>query len=452
MDREDLVAGLSQDILTYVMHGSFPERHVARELKPAELDDRFDDYESLVGLHFILKPEVVDFVEKLPKRLRSVKTQTKRVTTVSRGHVNGRINWPATMRERYAKNPRDSSLFAVDDRSESYDIAENVVLKQLLSVVYRTLEDCEEYLRADYEWVTERWHENRELVEEMQRIFERNVHVKRIRDPEEYEPTERMLQRAEEARTDVYTEAAMLLRSYRASLEGDAEAIADLLKRTAITPDDEETLLELYVLFRYVSAIEDLRQESFTLSTIASDSQEVARMTDGDVEIVLYHDNSARDRDLSFVPEEYEKARDQLSRTEMIQRETREVMSTYFRDEEFRRTSGRPDVIVLEVDSAERHEYLVTEVKNSTRPETVRSGIKETLEYLAFLRRDDEFVYDQKTAYTGSGWNGVLIVQDIDGSETAPLDEQRSIRILQASEVESKLRDILESVVAYPTG
>ncbi|MFQ3319102.1 MAG: hypothetical protein ACI8UR_001969 [Natronomonas sp.] len=447
MNRDELVAGLSEDILTYVMHGTFPEQHVAQEIKPAGLDERFDDYETLVRLHFILKPDVVDFVESLPQRLRSVKTQTESVRKTSRGHVSGRISWSATVRKRYSTNPKDRSLFVCDDRSENYDIAENIVLKRLLAVIYRTLEDCEQYLRADYEWVTDRWKENLELVETLQRIFERNVHVKRIRDPESYEPTERMLQRAEESRNPVYTEAAAFLRSYRETLDANPEAVADLLERTAITPDDDETLLELYVLFRYVAAIESLRQESFTLSTIATDSQEVARMVDDDTEIVLYHDNSGRDRDLSFRSEEFGKLRGELSRTEMVQREAHETLASYFKNENFHRRSGRPDVIVLEINGEDSHEYLITEVKNSTRPETIRTGIKETLEYLAFLRHENDFVFEADTEYFGSGWNGLLVVQDIDGKETASLDEQRSIRILQASEVETRLKDILQEVL-----
>jgi hypothetical protein len=448
MDRDELVAGLSRDILAYVMHGSFPESHVASELKPDGLDERFDDYGTLVRLHFILKPDVVAFVEALPERLRSVRTGTETTRTVSRGTVDGRVDWPATVKRRYSRNPHDSTLFVCEDRSESYDIAENLVLKRLLAVIYTTLEDCAEYLRADYEWVTDRWRDNLELVDVMRRTFERNVHVKRIRDPETYEPTERMLRRAENARTPLYTEAAALLRFYRESRQADPDAVAELLEETAITPDDEETLLELYVLFRFVSAIESLREDSFTVSTIATDSQAVARMVDEEAEITLYHDNSASDRGLSFIPENVQKDRADLTRSEMVQRETREVLSTYFEDERFRRVTGRPDVIVLEVDTDDRREYLITEIKNSTNPGTIRSGIKETLEYLAFLRDGGEFVFEDDSAYFGSGWNGLLVVQDIEESETAPLDKQRSIRILQASEVETKLRTILESVVS----
>ena len=53
-------------------------------------------------------------------------------------------------------------------------------------------------------------------------------------------------------------------------------------------------------------------------------------------------------------------------------------------------------------------------MKNSANEDTIRRRIKETLEYLAFLRLNEEYVFgrdDQE--YFGSGWNGLLIVQDL---------------------------------------
>lgn len=103
-------------------------------------------------------------------------------------------------------------------------------------------------------------------------------------------------------------------------------------------------------------------------------------------------------------------------------------------------------MIVLEIDTEDGREYLVTEVKNSTSYDTIRGGIKETLEYLAFLRQNDDLVHGDGEIF-GNGWNGVLVIQDIDGEETADLNGQRSIRILQASEVEKHLTDVLENVL-----
>jgi len=447
MDREALIDSVSEDLFAYVMHGSMPEDHVAAQIKPNGLDERFEDFDSLVDLHFVLRPDVVEFVESLPHRIRSIKTQTKNVTTANRGEISGRIDWEATMTTRASSAPGDRSLFVCDTRHESYDIDENVVLKRLLSLIYTTLDDSEAYLRAEYDWVTDRWQENLELVDRLRDLFERNVHVTRIRDPEGYEPTDRMLQRAETARNEIYRDAASLLRDHRASRRGDVDAIRNLLEQTTITPDDEETLFELYVLFQYVGAIEDHQDGDATVATIETDRQEVARIENEDgSDVVLYHDNSARDRNLSFVRAPIEKTDAELTRSERVRRESRRVLDQYFEDDEFHLHTNRPDVIVLEIQRDDRFEYLVTEVKHSTQAETIHEGVTETLEYLAFLRKDEELVYEERSPF-GSGWNGVLVVQDIEGRPTASVDEQETIRILQASELPTAIPELLDRVL-----
>lgn len=449
MNRERLLDELTEDVFAYVLHGELPEEEFVGRIRPDGLDERFDDFESLVRLHFVLRDDVVEFVERLPTRIRRVKTQTRNVSSTRRGRIDGRVDWTATIRERHSRAPGDASLFVCENRTEDYDVPENVVLKRLLSLIHRTLDDCREHLQREYDWVTDRWRENLELVDVLTDIVERNVHVTRIREPSEYEPTERMLRAAEESRSEVYREAADLLRSYREAAAGQEAAIEDLIRRTAITPDDEETLLELFVLFKYIRAVEAAEDDSFTIRTLASGKQEVACLETGDRELVLYHDNSGRDRGLSFTPSVTE-GKSSLTRHERVHRETVALTDEYFTDTSVRERTNRPDVIVLEVRDDERHEYLVTEVKNSSRVQTVRAGIRETLEYLAFLRHDDEFVFDEDTDFLGSGWNGVLVVQDIHDRETRPVEDQRGIRVLQASEVEEELGSVLENVLDPP--
>ena len=191
--------------------------------------------------------------------------------------------------------PRDSALFVCDNRTEAYDIPENIVLKKLLSVIARTLREAEEYLRGDYAWVQETWKGDEDLIDELQQIMERNVHVRRIREPEAYEPTERMLTTASNARQAVYRDAATLLRTRQALFDGDPAQIRNLLEETAITPDDENTLFELFVLFRFIATLEGMRDERFRFKTIGTDRQEVARL-EGEKDLILYHDNSGKDR------------------------------------------------------------------------------------------------------------------------------------------------------------
>ncbi len=167
---------------------------------------------------------------------------------------------------------------------------------------------------------------------------------------------------------------------------------------------------------------------------------------------MLYHDSSAPDPDLSFLAYPDEKS-DDLSRTEKVQTTARSVANQYFTDQEFTNHTGRPDLIVLEVNPAEsdEREYFITEVKNSTRTDTIRQGIKETLEYLAFLRVDDQFVFDEESdgAYFGDGSNGLLVVQDLQ-DETVDLagQSESAIKILQASDLEDKLQQLLVQIVS----
>ncbi len=454
MNRDDLLEQLTEDILAYAMGGTFPERELARSIKPEQLDERFEEYELLLDLHFILQDDVVEFVRQLSEHLRSIRTETRTTSRMRRGTVDGRINWGETIKKRYSQYPRDNSIFVCDNRSVNYDIPENVVLKRLISVVHRTTREAEEYLRGEYDWVSETWKGSEDLIDELQRIVERNVHVRRIREPDTYEPTERMLTTAAESRHEVYRDAAALLRSRQRLFRGEPEEIRRLLEETAIAPDDTDSLFELFVLFRFVATIEDLRETQPQFKTIATDRQEVARF-DGDREIVLYHDNSARDRKLSFVavPDE---DKENPSRTDQVQLVAQEIAGNYF-EKDYRNHTGRPDVIVLEIVSADEneHEYLIVEVKNSTNEDTIRRGIKETLEYLAFLRVNEEYVFgrededgDGNGDYFGSGWNGLLVVQDLE-EETASLEDQsdREIAILQASELEDELETILGEVV-----
>ena len=445
MDRDDLIEGLTEDILAYVMTGRISDRAVARGLKPESLDDRFEDFRLLVDLHFVLRDDVVEFVRELPEHLRQLETRTHTRTRTTRGQVRGRVNWQRTFQRRSTESPGDNSLFVCDTRTEQYDTDENLVLKRLLATIYDTLERAEEYLTGDYEWVTDSWNGESGLIDEYRQIFERNVHVRRIRDPGQYEPTDRMLTTAASSRQELYRTAASLVEKHRRIHSLEEDAIRELIQRTAITPDDEARLFELFVLFRFIRTLDEMLDGSFKLQTIESGRQEVARLQ-GDTEVAVYHDSSAPDRELSFrsVPEET--SPDKLSRTEAVHEEARRVAEAYF-DEDFENQTGRPDVIVLEIDDGDEVRYLVTEVKHSTREDTIRTGIKETLEYLAFLRNDGDLVFDDDDEPFGDGWNGLLVVQDLPDVDPPSLDEQERIKILQASAVETQLERVLERLV-----
>ncbi len=451
MDNDQIIEQLGQDIFAYVMSGSRAETEIARRIKPEELSDRFLDYQLLLDLHFILRPEVVDFIKELPQRLRSIKTSTKIKTKVNHGGIEGRINWGSTIKHRYSQNPADRSIFVCDNKTVNYNIPENIVLKHLIAVIHQCLQNSEEYLKNDYTWNEESWKGEDQLIDELERIVERNVHIDRIQPPESYEPTEQMLVSAESSRQPLYFEAAELVKRRRRIQEGDPDEIEDLLRKTAITPDDESTLFELYVLFRFISILdEDLRSDSVTLETIGPDKNEIARF-DGNPEMVLYHNKSAKDRDISFDVDESFEELDGLSRSDRVQKVAKEFTDSYF-EEGYQNYTGRPDIIILEMCNKERneYEYLITEVKNTTSKSTIKRGIKETLEYLAFLQVKDpdtgskEYVHENtEDDIFGSKCKGLLVIRDL-GKETKGFDDQSDeMKVLQASELEGNLEKMI---------
>ena len=450
MDREELIAALSQDILVYVMQGDFPRYELAQKLKLEGLDERFEEYGLLLDLHFILDDDVISFVSDLHDRLRSIRTESAAIRRTTRGEVRGRVDWSATMKRRYAQNPHDRSVFVCEDHARRYDIPENVVLKAVVSKIHSTLRGARGYMDADYTWVRDTWKGHTPLIDEFNDIVERNVHMLRIREPEAYEPTGRMVMQAQNSRQKIYREASALFRRYEALHRGDPEALRVMLERTAIAPGEDSTLYELFVLFRMVSTIESIMDASPTYRTFASDSQELVRF-DGRRRVVVYHDNSANDRDLSFsydVP-----PREERSLLDHIHQEALDVADAYFM-QPLERKTGRPDVLVLEVvdQQTKEYEYLITEVKYSSNKKTIRQGIKETLEYLGLIKLGDDLVFGPTSPYGrfGSGWNGLLVTLDLE-EETLSLDEQKqrdtSIKILQASELESGLEGVLRSVI-----
>jgi len=129
----------------------------------------------------------------------------------------------------------------------------------------------------------------------------------------------------QKARQPIYQEAASYFRTRAKLFDGDHGEIKDLLNNTAITPDDDETLFELYVLFRFVSVLESVRDQQAQFKPIQAGRNEIAKFA-GEPELVLYYDQAATDRDLSFVTEEKITERS-LSRSEKVQ----EVAPTIFR-------------------------------------------------------------------------------------------------------------------------
>jgi len=450
MNRTALIEQLSQDIFGYLLEGQLTTDAVAEVIRPESLDTRFEDFERLANLHFILREPVEEFVEDLDYRLRNIRTSTKQQSNVFRGGIEGHIDWPSTFQYRYSKEPGNTAVYVCDTREEQYNIPENIVLKALLEIVDDALDDLSELLNEDRNWVTKRWPGDSDAVEEFQRTLERNIHLREMRDVQAHEPTERMLTTATNARDQLYRDAADLVEFHQDLQRGTPATMQELLSESMVTPEDEDTLFELFSLFRVITTLERLTGYTQpTINSLGTGRDAVAEFA-GPIDLAVFYDQSGQQEGLSFLPTPDETDVEKASRGDAVQIAAAEIAESYF-DTSFQKHTKRPDVLVVPTQSVDQTTlpYLVIEVKNSTTTETIRDGIRELLEYLAFMRREGDFVFPTEDKF-GQTLNGLLVVQDfgLEDPEVRSVHRQYDlpIRIAQASELEGCLNQLIPKI------
>lgn len=415
--REELAEETLEELTTFLRSGTINEGKIADTLNFTELDIR--DFERLKRIHFVLSEDVVEYVRLLPQRLRSISRESTRERASGR-EIEGKIDWGRTTKLRYTDSYGDRSLFAYKTPQLEYDIPENLVLKKLLSVIYTTItEDIED---IDYSWrETAEWDDS--LIEEMKSIFERNVHVGRIRDANDIEITGRELKSARESRKELYQEAHELYYRYdKLSRNQIDDEVEEILLNTLVIPEETYTLFELFAVFRMVRCLGD----GLELQPIEKGSNEIALMQDETREIRVYHDETGGlefyegSGQIDDVEEEYlQRYKDVLAEHE---KGIDDFLDRGVDDSLFR---GIPDIVVEKGprESEELDFVLLGEVKYTQSEQTFSKGLKELLEYMKYGRKGEEYL-ENKTDLVGVIiTDGVNTEQDVTEVEVSPKND-----------------------------
>ena len=85
-----LIEEVQSELITFLQSGTIAESDVVSTLDFTDLD--IDDFARLKRIHYCLSDPVVDFVEKLPERVRSIKTANQRERVQTRGEIRGSID------------------------------------------------------------------------------------------------------------------------------------------------------------------------------------------------------------------------------------------------------------------------------------------------------------------------------------------------------------------------
>ncbi|WP_121821047.1 hypothetical protein [Halostella salina] len=420
-----LVGEVQDELVTFLQSGTIAEEDVVSTLDFTDLE--IDDFARLKRIHFCLSDPVVDFVEKLPERVRSIKTANQRERVHTRGEIRGSIDWNQTTKLRHTDSYGDRTVFACESPYVEYDIPENLVLKRLLWVVHRTVE--RELASFDYAWRREQWSDDQ--MREFRRLYSRNVHLNRIRDGTDIDPSARDLTAARTSRELLYTEAYDIYDTYRQLQSGqyDDPDVQSLLRETLVVPERLPRLFELFCVFKLIRLLSRLYPQ-LTLQVIEPGSAEVARLESETLRMEVYHDQQGN---LQF----HEPLDDIEAETPYFRRyqdvlETHVELMDVFLDRGAGQAlySGRPDIVVevyeKETDTTLPRRVLLGEIKYTESEQTFARGLRELLEYTRFARIGDTYLHEAADVDVG----GLLITDGVEAE-----DVEGGIRHLTASDI-----------------
>jgi hypothetical protein len=423
-DPEVLVAEIADNFNSYLKKGVQIEP-VIEDLDP---NLNIDDIEKLLRVHFILteaedKGEVgvIDFVRDLQDEVRQVKTTVKRNNVFLENEVRGKIDWQQTIKERY-RSASPGMGYSCTQTQENYNIDENLVLKQLLSVIHETVfETLEPAIEdpEDYEWF-EPWIDAEKTGEEslseiVDEVFKDNIYLERI-EVRDYDVTDRMIESVKDSRNSLYREAAVLLDRYRrlTRKDLDVDEAKAILENTFVRPEETYTLFELYWIFKILGEYENARFRIID----EDNSSLVAHWENEGYRYKLYHDSTG---DMTFhqgIDDAGEPDSDgYLNRMIETTKQDVELQNEILdRDPSDKLWGGFPDILIEKYEKENGlSDLFIGEVKYKRGNDKVADGLRELLEYMAFVEDDDRYVEDSLFDYDSV--TGMLFVDDAEISD-----------------------------------
>lgn len=444
-----LLADIADNFHTYLRKGV----RFDRVIDSAHPDLDVDDIETLLRIHFVLTDAgdddesvgVVDFMRKLEDRIRQMKTTVSASSVERRGEVRGRIDWQETAKRRARAGRFDEPLFVCRQPEERYDVDENLVLKRLLRIIHDIVHtDLQPAIENPdgYEWLAD-WvnpannsaRSPESAAATLDRIYERNIYLQRIEESE-IDVTDRVIESVKRSRSAFYRDAANLLDRYRRLMnqELDSDDAREIMTHTVIAPEETETLFELYWIFRILEAYDAV--EYRVLTHWRDDPSAIATWEQDGSRFVISHDSTGEsltfreslDSDAADPDGYLFRLNQVLSRWQSLSKDLLDYRGS---DALW---GGRPDILLERYDKDETGEFELTnvfvgEVKYTQNIDYVATGLRELLEYMAFVKRSEtgEYVESPEEVLNSVSVQGLLFTDDL-GQKTQSPDK---IEIMQ---------------------
>ena len=365
------------------LHGYLKAGKVRLNSFISKVNTNISNIEQLLTIRFLLRNETKEFVRKLPTLLKRFKTTTFLENETYYGEVRGQIDWSQTLKKRVEHNPKDKTVFSINESIRSYNTPENLLLKELLGILYKVLFK-DNYIKGfeNREWFME-W---QELKNHVFHVYKKNIYLQRV---DAFSVSDRIIEKTLSHRNKLYRNAARLLAFYRKLMNGkfSEQDIKNVLQETLIAPDNIDVLFELYWIIQLIKKNTDVSQLHFM-----DGSHNLVASWDTDSHLYkLYHDSTGSGEvKFSISSNEISESNNvYLKRKYQSFTSANELANEFFG----RKTSnflwqGRPDFL-LEVYNKQTSrivKLIIGEVKNTSRVDYAITGLEELLDYLHFVK------------------------------------------------------------------
>ena len=358
---------------------------------------KLDDYNILLlkKLHFLISNEVEDFVKILPLLIRNLSHSTSKEEIETHGNIIGQINWSQTFKQRMSTGLKDKSLFVCNTNRKLYDLPENQLLKFLLNKINKFIKDMNITYHDNLKEEVINYQEYINNIHIVTGKIIKNVHLKNVELPKHIDA--KTLRKTRKSHNNLYEYVVSVYELYeKLFIINDDNVLLDLLNKQILTPNNKDTLYEVYVLFKI---IEKMNRDSLRVGLLKSGNDYIIHSEFENKTVNIYYQH---------LPE--------IFKDNNIKK-LRQYYDFYLPDK-------RPDIIV-EYDKKGKKTYKIIEVKRTRDSNYIRNSVYKVFGYL----KDYEKVPLEQSNILVV-WDGIEIVQqkNLEKQELVVLNHDEFIR------------------------
>lgn len=361
---------------------------------------------DILKIHFILSNEVQDYVLGLEQSIKNIKNSTGINKKLFNGEIRGNIDWNKTIEYRCNTFPKDGTKFVCENVNKIYDIKENLVLKKTISIIYSII-----HLELGMDRFNARpWYEDGEKISSIiSNIYNKNIYIKRI-DISNILVTNKMISDVFNSRNKLYKDSANILKLYNDIMNLDEEEITKMFSSTFIDIQDENTVFELYSIFKYIR--NEFPSDKLKYNILDGKEDCLAKLEDSKYIYEFYHDSIGRSNiNFNIYRQDIENSENLYleRKLKVLNKKASIYKELEGRDSSNNVWSGRPDFLIMKINKISGNIVKLTlgEIKYTNDKNYMYTGLEELLEYMNFVR-------DEELSYMGDLLiEGLLFVDDI---------------------------------------